>query len=98
MWAMITAWILDVTSAPGGITLWLKSASGEVIPARCRFQPKFYAALVANNPQSIEKIQQIVAAHPHVRSTRVVPRMVHNRDLVPQSVVGAGVASPRNFR
>ncbi len=95
---MITAWILDVTSAPGGLTLWLKRASGEVIPARCRFQPKFYAAPAAGNLQGIEEIQRAVAAHPHVASTQIVPRIVHIRDLAPQSVVEAVTDSPRNFR
>ncbi len=95
---MITAWILDVTSAPGGLTLWLKRASGEVIPARCRFQPKFYAAPAAGNLQGIEEIQRVVAAHPHVASTQIVPRIVHIRDLAPQPVVEAVTDSPRNFR
>ena len=95
---MITAWILDVTSAPGGLTLWLKRSSGEVIPVQCLFQPRFYAAPARSNPQSIEEIQRAVEAHPHVASTGIVPRFVHIRDQTPQSVVEAAVDSPRNFQ
>lgn len=99
--AKVEGWILEASTNQDAIEIWIKTETGETIPALFKFRPSFYAQPRTQNGKSLISIQeaiQILNDHEFVFKTEKCLKFVSVNDKTPSEVIRVWVNSPKVFK